>query len=53
MLWVILRHSVFLVYQNCVDRPPVRGVQSFQLLARMKLLLGGEIIGEEPFFLSV
>ena len=39
MLWVILRHSVFLVYQNCVDRPPVRGVQSFQLLARMKLLL--------------
>ena len=48
MLWVIFRHSLFLVYQNCVNRPPVRGVQSFQLLAYMELLLGGggEIIGE-------
>ena len=44
MLWVVLRHSGFLVYQNCVDKPPVRGVQSFHFLARMNLLLEESVI---------
>ena len=44
MLWGILGQSVCLVYQNCVNSPPVRGLQSIDIspktcnLCKMQLI---------------